>query len=71
MSIAPVPLMMAATTADEKPSELNRTERWEKPGLASAPMKRLTQPMSAHICGVSVFEAGGAAGPACSAGVSA
>ena len=47
--ITPVPLMMRATVAEEKPSEVNSTDRWEKPGLAKAPINRLAQPRRSHI----------------------
>ena len=64
MMVSPTPLMMRATTMEEKPSPVNSTDRWEKPGLASPPMHRLTMAMSAHIFGVRLREGAGDASSA-------
>ena len=51
MIMIPVPLIMAATTPESKPSEAKSTDRWEKPGFAKAPIKRLTQAIRAQVRG--------------------
>ena len=47
--ITPVPLIISATVAGANPSEVYSTDRWEKPGLATAPINKLAQPSKIQV----------------------